>query len=122
MLFADGSSSASQRLPLGQLLSGRDRHDRLLLPAPAVGVGDIGVGERDRRAVLAGPQRVVAEHQIGRHHLRDAGDCSRVLVRAGFDPRLSSLDERGLAVCRPHRAGHRFAGRAAARTAKGVDG
>jgi hypothetical protein len=44
-----------QRLPFGQLLSGGDGHDRLLLSAPAVGVGDIGVGERDRRTVLAGP-------------------------------------------------------------------
>ena len=44
-----------QRLPFGQSLSDRDRHDGLLLPAPAVGVGHIGVGERDRRAVLAGP-------------------------------------------------------------------
>jgi hypothetical protein len=43
-----------QRLAFGQLLSGGDRDDRLLLSAPAVGVGDIGVGERDRRAVLAG--------------------------------------------------------------------
>jgi hypothetical protein len=30
-------------------------HDRLLLSAPPVGVGDVGVGERDRRAVLAEP-------------------------------------------------------------------
>ena len=52
MLFADGSSS---RLPFGQLLSGGDGHDRLLLSAAAVGVGGIGVGERDRRAVLAEP-------------------------------------------------------------------
>jgi hypothetical protein len=44
-----------QRLPFGQLFSGGDGHDRFLLPAPTVGVGDIGVGERDRRAVLAGP-------------------------------------------------------------------
>jgi hypothetical protein len=42
-----------QRLPFGQLLAGGDGHDRLLLSAPAVGVGDVGVGERDRRAVLA---------------------------------------------------------------------
>jgi hypothetical protein len=42
-----------QRLPFGQLLSGGDGHNRLLLSAPAVGVGDIGVRERDRRAVLA---------------------------------------------------------------------
>jgi hypothetical protein len=43
-----------QCLPFGQLLSGGDGHDRLLPVAPAVGVGDIGVGERDRRAFLAG--------------------------------------------------------------------
>ncbi len=44
-----------QRLQFGQLLSGGDGHDRLLLSAPAVGVGDVGVGERDRRAILAEP-------------------------------------------------------------------
>ena len=44
-----------QRLPFGQLLSGGDGHDRLLPSAPAVGVGDIGGGERDRRAVVAEP-------------------------------------------------------------------
>jgi hypothetical protein len=44
-----------QRLPFGQLLSGGDGHDRLPLSTSAVGVGDIGIGERDRRAVLAGP-------------------------------------------------------------------
>ncbi len=44
-----------KRLPLGQLLSRGDGHDRLALSAPPVGVGDIGVGERDRRAVLAEP-------------------------------------------------------------------
>ena len=46
-----------QRLPFGQLLAGGDRHDRLPLSEPAVCVGDIGVGERDRRA---GPRRAEA--------------------------------------------------------------
>ena len=78
-----------QRLPLGQALAGGDRHDRLAPSAPAVRVGDVGVGERDRRAVLAGPKRMVAEHDVGRHHLRDAGDRRRVLVRAGLDLRLA---------------------------------
>src|SRR6266542_3898559 len=64
---------------------------------------------------------MVTEHEIGRHHLRDAGDCSRVLVRAGLDLRLSYLD-RGLAICRPHRAGQRLAKRTAVLTAKDVDG
>jgi hypothetical protein len=41
-----------QRPPFGQLLSGGDGHDRLLSSAPAVGVDDIGVGERDRRSLL----------------------------------------------------------------------
>jgi hypothetical protein len=31
-----------QRLPFGQLLSGGDGHDRFLLSAPPVGIGDIG--------------------------------------------------------------------------------
>jgi len=44
-----------QRLPLCQLLTGGDEHDRLVLPEPPARVGDIGVGERDRRAVLVGP-------------------------------------------------------------------
>src|SRR5919204_443799 len=52
---------------------------------------------------------MVTEHEIGRHHLCEAGDCSRVLVRAGLDLRLSCLHERGLARCRPHRPGRRFA-------------
>jgi hypothetical protein len=43
-----------QCLQFGQLLSAGDGHDRLVLSAPAVGVCDIGIGERDRRAVLAG--------------------------------------------------------------------
>jgi hypothetical protein len=60
---------------------------------------------------FAEPKRVVTEQEIRRHHLRDAGDCSRMVVRAGLDTRSSFLDERGLAVCRPHRArpdGSRF--------------
>src|SRR5262249_34278916 len=93
-----------ERLPFAQLLSGGDGHDRLLPPAPTFGVDDIGVAERDRRAVLVGPQRVVTEHEIGRHHLRDAGDWSRVLVRAGSELRLSYLAG-GLAICRRRRAG-----------------
>jgi hypothetical protein len=44
-----------QRLQFGQLLSCDDRHDGLVLSVPAVRVGDIGVGERDRRPVLAEP-------------------------------------------------------------------
>jgi signal transduction histidine kinase len=72
-----------------------------VVSAPAVGVGDVGVGERDRRAVLAEQERVVTEQELGRHRLRDTGDCSRVLVRAGSNLRLSCLDERGLATCRP---------------------
>jgi hypothetical protein len=89
-----------QRLQFGQPLAGGDRYDRLLLPAPAVGIGDVGFGERDRRAVPAGIERVVSEHEIGRHHLRDAGDRGSMLVRASPDSRLSYLDGR-LAVCRP---------------------
>jgi hypothetical protein len=63
---------------------------------------------------------VVTEHEIGRHHLRNAGDWSRVLVRAGPDPRLSDPDC-GLAIYRPHRAGQRFAERNTVLTAKDVD-
>jgi hypothetical protein len=54
MLFADGNSSACSASSSVNCCR-RDGHDRLLLSPPAVGVGDIGVGERDRRAVLAGP-------------------------------------------------------------------
>jgi hypothetical protein len=88
----------------------------------AVGVGDIGVGERDRRASLAGPERVVTEHEVGRHHLRHAGDCGRVLVRAGVDLRLACHEERGLAIFRPHGAGQRFAMHRTVLTAKDADG
>src|ERR671930_1522757 len=65
---------------------------------------------------------MVTEHEIRRHHLRDAGDCSRVLVRPGLDLRLSCLDKRGLAMCRPHRARQGFAKRTTVLTAKDVDG
>jgi hypothetical protein len=95
-----------QRLQFRQLLAGGDGNDRLVLSAPAVGVGDVGVGERDRRAVAPGPERVVAEHEVRRHHLRDARDRGRMLVRAGLDLRLTRFHERGLAVRRPHRARH----------------
>jgi hypothetical protein len=44
-----------------------------------------------------------------------------VLVRAGLDPRLSYLDS-GLAMCRPHRAGQRFAERTTVLTARDGDG
>jgi len=44
-----------QRLPFGQLLSGGDGQNGLVPSGPSVGVGDIGVGERDRRTVLAEP-------------------------------------------------------------------
>src|SRR5204862_113657 len=54
--------------------------------------------------------------------LRDARDCSRMLVRAGLDLRPSCLDEGGLAVCRPHRAEQRSAKRTSVSTAKDVDG
>jgi hypothetical protein len=73
-------------------------------------------------AVLAEPERVITEHEIGRHHLRDAGNRSRMLVRADPDLGLSCLDERGLAICRPHGAGRRLPERATALTAKDVDG
>ena len=63
---------------------------------------------------------MVAEHEIGRHHLRDAGDRSRVLVRAGLTRGLSHLDS-GLALFRPHRVGHRFARRTTVLAAKDVD-
>ena len=64
---------------------------------------------------------MVTEHEIGRHHLRDAGDCSGVLVRAGLDLRLSSPDERGLAIFRPHGAGQPFE-RTTVLAAKDIDG
>ena len=64
---------------------------------------------------------MVTEDEIGGHHLRDAGDWSRVLVRAGLDLRLSYLDS-GLAICRPHRAGRRFAEHTTVLTARDVDG
>jgi hypothetical protein len=63
---------------------------------------------------------VVTEHEIGRHHLRDTGDRSRMLVRAGLNLRLSYPDG-GLAICRPHRAGQRFE-RTAVLTGKDLDG
>ena len=52
---------------------------------------------------------MIAEHEIGRHHLREAGDRSGVLVRAGVDLRPSREDDRGLAMYRPHRAEQRLA-------------
>src|SRR5437588_699863 len=110
-----------QRLQFGQLLAGGDRHNGLVVSCPAVGVGDIGVGERDRRTVLSDLERVVTEHQVGRHHLRDARDRSRVLVRAGLDLRLSYLD-RGLAICRPRGARQCLAKRAVVLTRKPVGG
>jgi hypothetical protein len=64
---------------------------------------------------------MITEHEIGSHHLRDAGDRSRVLVRAGLDLRLSDPDG-GLAICRPHRAGQRFANRTTVLAAKNVNG
>ena len=45
MLFADGQQQRLQRRPFGQLLSGRDGHNGLALSGPAVGVGDISVGQ-----------------------------------------------------------------------------
>ena len=64
---------------------------------------------------------MIAEHEIGRHHLRDAGDWSGVLVRAGLDLRLSHLDG-GLALRRPHRAGQRLTKRVMMLTAEDVNG
>ena len=73
--------------------------------------------------VIVGPSPASgwSRRRVGRHHLRDAGDRSRVLVRAGLDPRLSCSDERGLAVCRPHRAG-RASRPTTVLTAKDVEG
>src|SRR3954454_23996792 len=51
---------------------------------------------------------MVTEHEIRRHHLRDAGDRSRMLVRPGVNPRVPDPNG-GLTVFRPHRAGHGYA-------------
>ena len=64
----------------------------------------------DRRPVLAHSERVITKHEICRHHLRHAGDRSRMLVRPDVNPRLSDLDG-GLTVFRPHGAGDRYAAR-----------
>ena len=46
--------------------------------------------------------------------------ASCVLVRAGLDLRPSCSDERRLTLCRPHRAWHRFAGRAVPRRSESI--
>ena len=102
-----------ERLPLGQLLAGGNGHDRLLLSAAPLGVRDDVLGERDRRAVLAGAQRMVTEDDIGRHHLGHAGNRSRVLIRPGQDRRPPDPNCR-LAVFRPHCDGQSSAGARAA--------
>jgi hypothetical protein len=71
-----------KRLQLRQPLARRNRNHRLRLPAPAVGIGNVCVAEHDRRAALADVERVIAQHEIRSHHLRDARDGDRMLVRA----------------------------------------
>ena len=55
MLFADGSSSACSACRSVNCSPAATDTTDSSCRAPAVGVGDIGVGERDRRAVLAEP-------------------------------------------------------------------
>src|SRR5881394_3033439 len=117
MLFADGSSSASSACrsvncsPAAMDTTESCCPRRRLVSSTTASVS----------VIVAPASLVVTEHEIGRHHLRDAGDRSRVLVRAGLDSRLSYLDG-GLAMHRPHRAGQRFAKRTTVPAANDVAG
>jgi two-component system, OmpR family, response regulator VanR len=115
IVVAGGDQQRLEQLALGQLLAGPHRHDRL-----ALGLGlRLGLGDGDREPVLGAAQRVLLKGQVGGHHLCQAGDRGRLLVRARRRPavaehqgRLSAQrppDRRhvGAALVAPHVAGRR---------------
>lgn len=64
-------------------------------------VFDIGGADFDLEAFLAGFQRVVSQHQVGGHHLGQAGDRHRRLASAGAEGAESLDRHRRLALARP---------------------
>ena len=69
-------------IPLSELLAGADIDNRLAIAAPRLGVRDIALTDAESPAAVSRVQRVVLEHEIGGHHLCQAGDRDRLLVRA----------------------------------------
>jgi hypothetical protein len=83
-----------QQLALGQLLACPHRHDRLV-PGGILGRGlRLGRSDGDREPVLRAPQRVALEGQVGGHHLCQAGDRGRLLVRARRRPAVAERERR----------------------------
>ncbi|HET7119859.1 MAG TPA: hypothetical protein VFI17_01265 [Solirubrobacterales bacterium] len=96
-----GQQQRLQRVPLAQHLAGFHRDDGLVEFQPPVQVCDVAGTDRDREAVLARFQRVVPQHQIGGHHLGDAGDRHRPGAAAGAEVAESLNRQRRLTFARP---------------------
>ena len=97
-------------IPLGELLAGLDIDDRLILTAPRLGVHDIARTDDESPAAVARVQGVVLEHEVGGHHLCEARDRDRLLVRAHRRPaaaeHVGTLSTRRPPVRRPVGGGH----------------
>ena len=76
-------------IPLGELLADADIDDRLTLAAPRPGVHDVSLTDHELRAAVRPVQWVVLEHEVGGHHLCQAGDRNRLLVRARRRPAVA---------------------------------
>ena len=99
-VVAGGDQQRLEQLALGQLLAGLHRDDRLAL-GDVLGLGlRLGRGDGDREPVLCAAQRVALEGQVGGHHLRQAGDRGRLLLRARRRPAVAE-HERRLSLLRP---------------------
>ncbi len=70
---------AADDLALGQLLAQRDLCVGVVVDGVAVVVVDVGLGHGDRGAGIARSQRVVVQHDVGRHELGQARHRRRLL-------------------------------------------
>jgi hypothetical protein len=106
-----GEHQRLQGLPLAQNLAGFHGHHRLIGVEPPVEVFDVSLGDLHREAFLAGLERVFSQHEIGGHHLGDAGDRHGGLGARAGDGAEPVDRHRRLPFARPREAGGKTGGR-----------
>jgi hypothetical protein len=95
-----GDQHRLQQLALGQPLAGLHRDHRRTRVGFFLDRLRLGRGDGHRETVIGAAQRVVLKGQVGGHHLRQAGDRGRPLVRAGRRAPVAE-HERRLSTLRP---------------------